>query len=978
MPLVLSKPSADDLWATAVDRLDQDLRAEMDFNHEKIDIVSGVLALTVKAQKECDAKAWRLRRKNGATVSVRDVLAKVVKWVNHFKDIGDIVVQYDPGHAALPWAGVRFLLQIVVDDFQTCSFVLESIESLAELLCRYACVEELLLRFSKAPKNGPSVSTPTQELQHALVQLYVHALTYLARARKYFQKSIAKQLNRHDRLKDMMSDLQAPLSRWSDDLIKITDQLDKTKRTEILEWLSKEPYLKHHRLVKEGTVEGTGQWLLSDPIYQRWKEDSASSILWLHGIPGSGKSKLVSLVVEDAIAAFEKHQRPPPAYFYCSRSPAEPARADPVAILASIARQLSYLKSGQALLHPTVAAYNMHEEEGFAAGSLQLHETRALIMRLSESYPTLTIIIDALDECDPATRETLMAAMEKILQDSSCLVKIFVSSRDDQDIVHKLRHYPNLELSSEKNARDIDKFVELETCRFINSGKLLRYSSDRDKLSQKIKERVASEAQGMFRWASLQLEALCELKSDQAILERLGRLPRTLEALYQEIFQKIENSPSVIDRQYARHVLTWLMCAQRRLSSTELLSAVSLVVPHQQLQSNQILDFCCNLVVLDTQLDTFRFAHLSVREFLERQEGYASSFSNGLAAETCLLTMFGLATDQFSKGVLSKLGYQNGIETNRLEDYSFAFWAVHCQAAAERRKEGQLRELLQGLTHTGMVAGSANTKWNTYLQRVPWDIDFGLGRKLEACCAAADSWAFTACAFDIDELLEWGHGFDTGELRNKSNQTCEQVAAAVGSGKVLRNLLSVDNLRITEAVVEAAASNWKHGKEVMALLLDLFPDQVQITEAVVEVAASNWKHGKEVMALLLDRVPDQVPVTNNTVSLIAGRLNEIVMALLLDRVPDQVQITKAVIKAAAGNEENGKEVMALLLDRVPDQVQITEAVIKAAASNLLHRKEVMALLLDRVPDQVQITEAVIKAAAGNEENGQDANLPDNE
>jgi hypothetical protein len=48
----------------------------------------------------------------------------------------------------------------------------------------------------------------------------------------------------------------------------------------------------HHKQVKKDLLEGTGKWLLDDPIFKRWKDDSASSILWLHGIAGSGKSKL--------------------------------------------------------------------------------------------------------------------------------------------------------------------------------------------------------------------------------------------------------------------------------------------------------------------------------------------------------------------------------------------------------------------------------------------------------------------------------------------------------------------------------------------------------------------------------------------------------------------------------------------------------------------------------------------------------------
>lgn len=65
------------------------------------------------------------------------------------------------------------------------------------------------------------------------------------------------------------------------------------KRNDILKWLSPEPYRKHHVQASQGVLLGTGRWLLSDPSFERWKDESASSILWLHGIAGSGKSKLV-------------------------------------------------------------------------------------------------------------------------------------------------------------------------------------------------------------------------------------------------------------------------------------------------------------------------------------------------------------------------------------------------------------------------------------------------------------------------------------------------------------------------------------------------------------------------------------------------------------------------------------------------------------------------------------------------------------
>jgi hypothetical protein len=99
--------------------------------------------------------------------------------------------------------------------------------------------------------------------------------------------------------------------------------------------------------------------------------------------------------------AFDAGQSPPPVFFYCSRNTAENGRSDPEAILASIARQLSNLRPESPLLDPAIVAYQKREAAGFASGPLDINESCALIMQLIEHYPLTTIVIDALDECDP-------------------------------------------------------------------------------------------------------------------------------------------------------------------------------------------------------------------------------------------------------------------------------------------------------------------------------------------------------------------------------------------------------------------------------------------------------------------------------------------------------------------------------------------------------------------------------------------------
>ena len=65
----------------------------------------------------CRKGQWVFELK-GKRLVVRDLMEKIVRWLDHFKSIGDIAAQYDTAHAALPWAAVRFILQ--VSEIWTC------------------------------------------------------------------------------------------------------------------------------------------------------------------------------------------------------------------------------------------------------------------------------------------------------------------------------------------------------------------------------------------------------------------------------------------------------------------------------------------------------------------------------------------------------------------------------------------------------------------------------------------------------------------------------------------------------------------------------------------------------------------------------------------------------------------------------------------------------------------------------------------
>ena len=49
---------------------------------------------------------------NGRQILLRDVAEKIIYWIDKFKQVGDVAVNFDSVHASLSWAGIRLLLEV--------------------------------------------------------------------------------------------------------------------------------------------------------------------------------------------------------------------------------------------------------------------------------------------------------------------------------------------------------------------------------------------------------------------------------------------------------------------------------------------------------------------------------------------------------------------------------------------------------------------------------------------------------------------------------------------------------------------------------------------------------------------------------------------------------------------------------------------------------------------------------------------------
>ena len=77
------------------------------------EIVQQALAATRQKQAICQSKRWSVTFR-GHTIVLREKADNIVKWLDRFKQVGDVASNVDPMHVGLPWAGIRLLLEVSV------------------------------------------------------------------------------------------------------------------------------------------------------------------------------------------------------------------------------------------------------------------------------------------------------------------------------------------------------------------------------------------------------------------------------------------------------------------------------------------------------------------------------------------------------------------------------------------------------------------------------------------------------------------------------------------------------------------------------------------------------------------------------------------------------------------------------------------------------------------------------------------------
>ncbi|KAF4825606.1 Ankyrin repeat domain-containing protein 50 [Colletotrichum siamense] len=615
-------------------------------------------------------------------------MEKIVGWVQRFKETGDAAVQYDPAHAALPWAAFRFLLQTTVSEVQVFSAVAGDLEEVARNLTRYRIFERLHLR-------GPQ-SELQAEIERALIHLYAEILRQLSYAVKFFsERTITRVLKspfrtvKEDRKKqlqarehdvnqlatladtDILRNLNATFERMS---VQSTKALSEDKFNEIVAWLSVAPYHSHHQFVAESRLAGVGQWLLNHDDYLQWLTSSSPSLCYLHGIPGSGKSTLCSVVVDSMMAQSGSNPSATPlGYFYCANPEFEKARRSCDDVLRTILFQLSINPSSKTTVKQFLCSEYERQVARSPAGKLDIMKLRTkdcvrLILELAEQDPII-IIIDGLDSVEEDDRHTLTKALGDIVSQADNVAKVFVTSRTSNRAAMIPTSAFQIQISPELARPDMKIFVKNQIDTAVKA-KLLLGGQISLETREALENALLEGAGEMFLWVKLHVKQICHETIEDDVVSALRKsLPESIDQLYQKSIDSIFET-GYKAREVAMKALSWVLYMREPLTPQALLATVE-SGSESNVNATQLMSICHDLVILDAHCNVVRFSHQSVQDFLQGHERFAPSSAHTLLASLCL--------EACSHGPASEEA--PSIPSDDFYVYAAMYWPVHCKMA---------------------------------------------------------------------------------------------------------------------------------------------------------------------------------------------------------------------------------------------------------------------------------------------------------
>ncbi|KAK2744436.1 hypothetical protein FQN55_006763 [Onygenales sp. PD_40] len=378
-------------------------------------------------------------------------------------------------------------------------------------------------------------------------------------------------------------------------------------------WLTSIDCRPHQSKYLSMRYPGTGQWFLRSRRFQMWR-NSKKQTLFCPGIPGSGKSVITSIVIQELIENLEHSGDIGIAYAYCNFQ----QRYNDTDLLASLIKQLI---QGQRSLPDNVQS--LHRTHQRTQTGPSFGEMSTVFQSVAALYSRVFIFIDALDEyqVSATSREKFLEVMFD-LQDKHG-ANLFVTSRFVPDITEAFS--ASTWLPIEANNQDVEAYVE------GHMQGVPSHPCSSEPLLDELKTAILDAARGMFILAPMYIRSLHGTHLAQDVRDALNGFQENtfakldfLEPIYGPIVWRIFSHPDATLRHLANQVFLWIACAPSPLTAPQLQHALAVKIGGSKLAQNNlrsikdIVSACAGLVVVDNETSIVKFVHSTAHEYFRQ------------------------------------------------------------------------------------------------------------------------------------------------------------------------------------------------------------------------------------------------------------------------------------------------------------------------------------------------------------------------
>jgi Cdc6-like AAA superfamily ATPase len=247
-----------------------------------------------------------------------------------------------------------------------------------------------------------------------------------------------------------------------------------------LDWIAPPTYVGHHGYSYGKRQPGTGEWFLNSPKFLAWVRGDIQT-LFCEGIPGAGKTVLLSIVIEH-LRSIQNGGEWPVAFLFCNYGIQEEQIAE--RLLAALLRQLAE--------HHSFIPESLRElYEKRTQSYLSLERILDTLSTVTKNLGPVYLVVDAVDECSDNTRREFLKSIGELQNKTKA--RLLVTSRHIDHIERQLEQqfagHTRLEIRAD--AEDIEKYLDGQIV------KLHKFVQNDPSLQRNIKERIKTAADGM-------------------------------------------------------------------------------------------------------------------------------------------------------------------------------------------------------------------------------------------------------------------------------------------------------------------------------------------------------------------------------------------------------------------------------------------------------------------------------------------------